>query len=249
MTWLVLGAALLGAIGAIVPLGAGATQRRPVPTEMGWVGLYSNKLIEWLENENRLDTLCAEFFGNAHEHDRCRAEKLLPRPFLVPLRTGPTVSSKSAGSILLLAAPGKGLRLFYIGPSGGAPREFRTDLYMQDWGYGPYFHQTYLDRRGDWFLLPEEPFPVATWFDARDLDREAHTLGVGGIVDSPIGSLVIIGVERDIVRARPEQPADMWCDSGEPPPLKPWTELRIPRRELYSPTGHLLLSPKYMKGC
>jgi hypothetical protein len=60
---------------------------------------------------------------------------------------------------------------------------------------------------------------------------------------------VIVAIERDFIRARPEQPADMWCDSGEPPPLQPWTELRIPRRDLYSPTGHLLLAPSYMKGC
>jgi hypothetical protein len=60
---------------------------------------------------------------------------------------------------------------------------------------------------------------------------------------------VILAVERDVVRARPEQPADMWCEGGDPPPLKPWTEVRIPRRTLYGRTGHLLISPSYMKGC
>ena len=30
-----------------------------------------------------------------------------------------------------------------------------------------------------------------------------------------------------MLRARTEQDADMWCDT-DPPPLKRWTELRIP---------------------
>lgn len=126
------------------------------------MGLYNTNLIEWLENENRLTTLCNEHSGQAYELDRCRAEKLLPRPYLVPLRAGPKASAKSAGFLLLLAAPGKGMRFFYVSPSGGIAREFEPDLTMQDWGYGPYFHQTYLDRRGDWFLLPEDPVPAGT---------------------------------------------------------------------------------------
>jgi hypothetical protein len=238
-----------GALSVLITLSVGAAQRGAESSEMGWVGLYSTALIEWLENENRLDSFCAEFFGNADARDRCRADKLLPRPLVVPLRAGPTLSSKPSGFILLLATPGKGLRFFYVPSIGGSPREFEPDLNMQDWGYGPYFHQTYVERRGDWFLLPADPFPVPTWFNARDLDSEAHTLGVGGIVEGPEGSLVILGVERNVVRARPEQPADMWCESDAPPPLKPWLELRIPRRDLYGPTGHLRISPKYMKGC
>jgi hypothetical protein len=153
------------------------------------------------------------------------------------------------GSLLLLATPGQKLQFFYVGPTGGLPLEFAPDLNMQDWGYGPYFHQTYLERRADWFLLPEGPFPPNTWFNARDLGDEPHVLEADGIVDSPKGSLVILAVERDVIRARPEQPADMWCEVGSPPPLLPWTEIRIPRRDLYSRTGHLLISPAYMKGC
>ena len=54
--------------------------------------------------------------------------------------------------------------------------------------------RAYLDRQGDGFLLPEDPFSPTT-------------------------------------------------------PLKPWTEMRIPRRTLYNRTGHLLISPAHMKGC
>ncbi len=226
---------------------AGAWQRAGAPAEIGWVALYDNDLIDWLENENRLKELCPDVAGDEAGRDRCRAEKLQSRPFVVPLRTAPADSAASAGSLLLLATPGKGLRCFYVPTTGGAPREFTPDLYLQDWGYGPYFHETYLDRRGNWFLLPEEPFPAGTWIDADS--SEPRLLAVGEIVNGPGGSLFILGIEPDIIRARPEQRADMWCESEPAPALSPWTEIRIPRRDLYSPSGHLLVAPKYLKGC
>ena len=123
------------------------------------------------------------------------------------------------------------------------------DLNLQDWGYGPYYHETFLERRGDWFLLPEDPFPAGTWLNARDLGDEPHLLPVEGIVTSPRGNLVVLAIDPETLRARPEQPADMWCDSGAPPPLQPWSELRIPRADLYTRTGHLLIAPAHMKGC
>jgi hypothetical protein len=48
---------------------------------------------------------------------------------------------------------------------------------------------------------------------------------------------------------RPEQEADMWCEAGEPPPLKPSEEIRIPFEALYDGKGHLLLTTKYKRGC
>ena len=129
--------------------------------------------------------------------------------------------------------------------------EFEPDLNLKDWGYGPYFHQTFLAREGDWFQLPEQPFPAGTWFNARDLGDAPHTLTieVGHILDSPEGSIVILGTDREGLSARPEQPADMWCEAGVSPPLKPWQAIRIPWKALYTPTGHLRLSPAYWKGC
>ena len=69
------------------------------------------------------------------------------------------------------------------------------------------------------------------------------------IVTSEYGDLRLLGLEGDILRARLEQDADMWCDSGDPPPLKPWQEIRIPLRDLYTATGHLRLHVKYTRGC
>jgi hypothetical protein len=141
------------------------------------------------------------------------------------------------------------MRWFFSPPSGGAPLEFETDLAMQDWGYGPYYHQTYLERRGSWFLLPRDPFPEPTWFNAADLGDAPHVLRLPEMVNTPRGTLVVLKVRPDGIRARAEQPPDMWCEGGEPPPLKPWVELRIPRRELYDRRGHLRISPAYLRGC
>ena len=224
-----------------------ASQGNRVPTEIGWVGLYNDTLIEWLENENRIDELCGALRGD--DRDRCGEQKLRPQPFIIPLHTAPNGAGRSAGTLLLLATPGKGMRWFYAPPGGGEPREFEADLALQDWGYGPYYHQTYLERRGSWFLLPSDPFPEPTWFNAADLGDGPQVLSVPEIVNAPQGSLVILAIERNIIRAREEQPSDMWCKNGEPPPLRPWVELRIPRSELYDRRGHLLISPAHPKGC
>ena len=52
-------------------------------------------------------------------------------------------------------------------------------------------------------------------------------------------------VDGQTVRARPEQPADMWCAADE---LKPAREIRLSATELYTPTGHLRLRIKYTRG-
>jgi hypothetical protein len=226
-----------------------AAQLRRAPVELGWIGLYSNQLIEWLENENRIDELCPDIPGNTGERVRCRGEKLRSKAYVVVLRGAPNPAAPSRGSLLLVATPGKGLQFFHVPARGGAPREFSPDLTLEDWGYGPYYHETFLERRGDWFLLPEDPFPAGTWLNARDLGDDPHILQVEGIVSSPRGNLVVLAVDREVVRARPEQPADIWCESSPPPPLQPWTEVRIPRGDLYSRTGHLLVAPAHMKGC
>ena len=41
----------------------------------------------------------------------------------------------------------------------------------------------------------------------------------------------------------------MWCVEGEPPSIVPVEPTRFTREELLDPTGHLLVRPKYMKGC
>src|SRR5688572_26930457 len=140
---------LVVAICLLAPSIVDAGGQQALPTAApGWVGLYNDGLIEWLENENRLDEICDQFNGQAKELDRCRAEKLEPRSFVVPLYADAT-RAVSRGALLVVAIPGKGLRFFYARPEGGESIAFDPDLNLQDWGYGPYFHQTYLDRDGD----------------------------------------------------------------------------------------------------
>ena len=52
--------------------------RQAAPQELGWVGLFSPALVEWLENENQLETLCAAFKKDSDDWQQCRREKLAP---------------------------------------------------------------------------------------------------------------------------------------------------------------------------
>ena len=228
-----------------------SAQQQSNAQHVGWLGLFNTSLLEWLENENRIESLCSRFAAGSEESYRCRDEQLAPKLHVVRLWAGPSETTRSAGLLLIQATPGKGLRSYYVDARGGPAREFRPDLYQSDWGYGPYFHETFVERRGSWFRLPEGPFPSGSWIKATDIGEEPQLrlLKDEEIVVSPFGDLRILGVERAVLRARLEQPADMWCREGQPPPLRPWKEMRIALRDLYTPTGHLRLQTKYTKGC
>jgi hypothetical protein len=59
----------------------------------------------------------------------------------------------------------------------------------------------------------------------------------------------VLEVVDGSVRVRPEQPADMWCDEGDPPPLEPFKETILTPADLYDQKGHLTIRPKYLRGC
>jgi hypothetical protein len=226
-------------------------QELPAHGEVGWVGLYNAALVEWLENENRMNELCSHATADTPKWRECRDEKMKPKQHLIPLRGAPRETATSDGALVILATPGQGLRASYRPARGGTATEFVPDLFDVDWGYGPYFHQTFLERRGTWFLLPAVPLPKPAWVNVSGFTNEpdVRLLEAGQIIRTPRGDLVVLGMERGVLRARPQQETDMWCREGDPPPLKPSTEVRIPVEELYSPTGHLLVSIKYMRGC
>lgn len=225
----------------------------PSPTELAWVGLFNPAMIEWLENSNRLKDVCGLSEPGSDAFERCRAEKMAARIFVIRLFSRPSIAAPSAGAVLLLAAPasGEGLRAFFVSEEGGQAAPLVPDLFDPDYGYGPYFHETFLERRGNWFLLPEGPFKKGTWLNGDDLGAEVQVqpLEIETIVTSPQGDLFVLGMEPGFLRARPEQPSDMWCRVGPAPPLQPFKELRIPFGQLYSSTGHLLLHKKYTRGC
>lgn len=232
---------------AICPI-TGQTQ----PTHnVGWVGLYNQQLIDWLENVNRMRELCAPAEEGSAAYDACRHAQTVSKTIELRLFAAPTDTALPVGAIRLVATPGTGLAAFFVPGGNRPPRRFQPDLYDSDWGYGPYFHETYLDRRGPWFRLAEGPFPKGSWLDSRELAPEpvVETLEPGDIVTTPRRDLYIIGIDAAAVRARLEQPRDMWCEGGLEPPLKPFRTLVIPFSKLYDATGHLVIHVKYTRGC
>jgi hypothetical protein len=199
---------------------------------IGWVGLYSDAMIAWLEN------------GNA-------GGPTVPRWFRFVLRSAPNESAPAAGTLAVIADPKAGLRALFEPAGGGVPVEFTPDVFDTDWGYGPYFHQTYRSQRGSWFELPPGPFPRSVWINTRDLHDQPRLLALtaGDIVTGPLGDALVIRIDADAILIRPEQAADMWCRPEPPPPLQPLEPRRVPRAELYSRDGHLLMRPKYLRGC
>lgn len=218
---------------------------------VGWIGLYTDELVEWLENENRLEALCSAHRSNSQPWHACREKYLLPKVHVVRLRTAPNRRAALAGDLIVEAIPGKGLRAYYVPARGGSALPFIPDIQDSDWGYGPFFQHSIVEQTGSWVRLPEEPLPKGTWLDISELGPEKVPawLEPEDIVESPHGDLFILGVTDGRVRARPEQERDMWCSSETRPPLAPFREVTLGPSDLYSATGHLRLRPKYTRGC
>lgn len=239
------GICLLGFVSAAL------AQPPSVQGHIGWIGLYNEAMVEWLENENRLTTLCSHAAAHKEKWNACREVLMKPKRFVLQLRSAPQETATSEGTLVVLVTPGKPLRIFYQSGRGRRELEFVPDLFDSDWGYGPYFHQTFLERRGTWFLLPATPFPKPVWVDISQIANEpaVRLLQAGDIIKIPQGDVLVLDADRTIVRARQEQAADMWCQEGHAPPLQPSPEMRIPVETLYGPTGHLLVDIKYKRGC
>ncbi len=233
---------------ALAAIGAGQPSS---PSFIGWVGLFTHDLVDWLENENRLAMLCPDQASHSVEWARCRDTVLRPKVLSLRLRSDSSPHAPIIGDLLIEATPGKGLRAYYLPATGDPAVAFEPDLRDGDWGYGPYFHETVVERRDTWVRLPEGPFPKTAWLDTSALEGEAslRPLETGDIVTSPAGDLCVLAVEHGTVRARPEQERDMWCDEEPRPPLEPYAAVRLGAKDLFTPTGHLRLHIKYTRGC
>ena len=86
-------------------------------------------------------------------------------------------------------------------------------------------------------------------FGSKKASTHTETVHAGQIITMPRGDMFVLGVENRVLRVRPEQDADMWCEAGTPPTLAPWEETRIPLRDLFDSRGHLLIFAKYKRGC
>lgn len=233
---------------------AAEQRQEPLSSELAWIGLYNQELLDWLENENRLDTLCPTDAAAAAQAE-CRDEKRQPKAAVIPLHAEPRADAQRLGEILVVAVPGKGFTAF--ASANRRVERFTPDLYDRDWGYGPFFHQTTLGRRGTWFRVPVPSagrvwIDAAAWTDAGALDATdgvLRTLRAGDIVTTPTGDVVVLAVGDGVLRARAEQDADMWCRPGDPPARVDGPEIRMPFAELFDAGGHLQVRIKYTRGC
>lgn len=214
----------------------------------GWIGLYTSDIVEWLENENRIGELCPDA-RPAAERERCRSEQLATRTLEIVVRDAPSPDAGIAGVIVVRATPGRPLAFSLR--TDGATRDFVPDLFLDDWGYGPYAHVTATETRGAWIRLPVDPFPASAWVDASRLDSGTTLLlvGEGDIVASSFGDLVVTSVDSTGLVVRAEQPADMWCQDAPAPPRAAAPARTLAREQLFDATGRLVLALKYLKGC
>ena len=216
-------------------------------SKIGWVGLYSEEMVEWLENQNNIDKLCPRALGPTLQ--QCRDEKLKSRTWTIDVREKPETTSVKVGTIAISAAPGAGLSAVYH--SSNASIVFTPDLFDLDWGYGPYFHQTFRDHRNSWFLLPRNPLTKPAWIDISQLTKtpDIKNIAEALVYELDGKGIVIIRFQNDKVAIRSEQLADMWCEAGEPPKLKPAQQQELRISDLLTQDGHLKLKIRYMRGC
>jgi hypothetical protein len=211
------------------------------------VGLHDPTYNGWLENENRIGELCAD----SSTLGDCYLEHLSPRISVYPLHRKPDNSSARLGDLVVVAVPGRGLSSHFrvAGSQQGTP--FTPDLFLQDWGYGVYFHQTIAEQSGDWFKLPRGPWAEEVWVHREGQMENSTVILVrpGNIIEMGGSSWFVVAAERDALFLRPEQPADLWCEEGDPPPVIPVEPTRFTRPELLDGNGHLVFRLKYLKGC
>jgi hypothetical protein len=212
-----------------------------------WIGLYEASQLGWLENENRISQLCSE----PASLDACYAEMLGPLVYAFDLYAQPEPSSAAVGTLIVVATPGRGLSARFRPVGSGETMSLVPDVFLQDWGYGPYFHHTFVDRAGAWYRLPQGPWPEAAWFrhGPDGGDEMVLSIAAGDIVEMDGSGWYVERTEADALFLRPEQAGDMWCQEGDPPGVTAVAGVRHARSELQDSGGRLRVRPKYMKGC
>ena len=214
---------------------------------VGWVGLYSHDRLGWLENENRIAELCPP----SADLETCRATMLAPITDTLPLHSGPRDSSSPVGALLVVLSPVTGMSALFVDAKSGVERPFVPDVFLQDWGYGPFFHQTFVQRVDDWFQLPAGPWDTPVWVHLGGDGPAPSLMSVHpeDIVELRGRGMFVVQASPSGLVLRSEQPADLWCHEEDPPPLVEDRPVFYPRSELLDEQGHLLIRPKYLKGC
>lgn len=211
--------------------------------QIAWIGLFTHELAGWLETAGEAAQ------GDARSRQRVddwEHERVLD----LPVFEGPSEQSAKLGVIRTHFKPLEPAWTCFLPANGTEEIPFVPDIYEPGWAYSPYCHQTILERRGDWFLLPEVPLPKPGWISAASYPERAPItlLEPGGIYTFSEESIVILDILDDGVLVRPEQDCDMWCSSN-PPPMQPFEPRKLTRKDLSDANGHLLLKKKYTRGC
>ncbi len=216
---------------------------------MGWVGLWNEEMVEWAENENRIYKLCPKSMSS-DSYEKCRRNNLAKKTWIIQAYKSPSNTSEKAGEIIISVKPGDPFVSSFKN-NEGTIRYFEPDLYDQDWGNGPFFHQTILERKGDWIKIPIKALIAPVWVNFRDsikyLDIITITEGIVYTLDSE--SIVITKIKGVSVFFRIEHESDMWCNTGSPPKLNESEVKIIHIQELYDTQKHLKLDIKYKRGC
>lgn len=220
----------------------------PNPLVPSWIGLWNNQMMEWAENENQISILCPKTLST-NERESCKSAKLSPKIWDIKMYSKPDTESSSLGIIKITVIPGSPL-LSTFNATKGKQLAFETDLYDSDWGYGPYFHQTILDKKGGWIKISITDKSPPGWINTIESiqSQNIYQLEVGDIYLYSSESIVITHIGKNTISYRLENKADMWCSDGEPP--KPPTPVikTINKKELYH-NGHLKLKKSYTRGC
>lgn len=214
---------------------------------LAWVRLFTDDLILWLENENRIEELCPGSMGELQQQ-RCKHTQLKSKQILIAVYASPSNNSRKIGTITIVATPGKGLGASFMESTGSEAAIFEPDLFDIDWGYGPYFHQTVIEEREGWALIPQNPLPAPGWISVVS-DGSDFLQVEPGIYTLDGESLFVTKVNDSSIEAREEVPSDMACTEEvtsvvQIPPTKLFSQ-----DQLFDGDGHLKLRLKYMRGC
>lgn len=239
---------ILLAIFLLLPVSSLTAEERGL-SSIGWAGLWNEEMVEWAENGNRIYKLCPKSMSK-DSYEKCRKDNLAEKRWVIQTHKGPEDKSEKVGEIIITVNPGSPFIASFKDKSGEV-REFEPDLYDQDWGYGPYFHQTILDKKDGWIRIPILSLDTPVWVnpgkEIKYLDIITITEGV--VYTLGARNIVITKEEGDTLFFRIEQPSDMWCDEGDPPKPDASEPEKISIKELYDSHKHLKLDIKYKRGC
>lgn len=218
---------------------AGACQIA-VSTPLQMISLADREAVKRLENENRLSELCP------NGDKACTDKALAPEHRRIPVHGEP--GGEPIGTITVIYAPGKPLTAT-IEARNAAPVPYTPAAYDPDWGYGPWFHATLLDRRDDWALVPL-PGIGAGWLSLPGADIRDYRDDGGG--DFPAvfrfgaEEVVILRHDKEGATLRAAAPGEECGHAAPPPGARART---LPYAGFYGSDCNLLLLPASLRGC